>query len=87
MPDFFSTILGFVAQMRGGQAAHGGGGMPPGLLEQLQLMQPGVSGAQKQQLIDATTIVCAHSGADEAQCGICLQSLDQGAQLRMAQYV
>ena len=70
-------LMGFFA--RGGMAR--GGAMPPELLE---LMRPGITFADKQQLIDATTIVCAHSGADEAQCGICLQSLEQGAPLRMA---
>ncbi len=62
--------------------------LPPGMLDRMQLMRPEVvSGADKQHLIDATTIVCTHSGVDDVQCGICLQSLDQGEQLRMAQYV
>jgi hypothetical protein len=58
--------------------------MPPGLM---QLMRHEMSGVDKQKLIDSTTIVCMHNGVDEVQCGICLQSLEQGAQLRMAQYV
>ncbi len=63
------------------------GPLPPGLLERMQLVRHEISGAEKQKLIDSTTIVCMHNGVDEVQCGICLQSLEQGAQLRMAQYV
>jgi hypothetical protein len=61
--------------------------MAPAVLERLHFRTNDLSGLDKQQLIDATTIVCTHSGADDVQCGICLQSLDEGAQLRMAQYV
>ena len=81
--SIFPGLMGLVARI-GRPDVHGGGAMPPELME---LMRPGITFADKQQLIDATTIVCAHSGADEAQCGICLQSLEQGAPLRMAQYV
>ena len=85
-PDFFSGIAPLLAFL-GIPGASGGEHIPPGLLERMQLIRPDLSGADKQHLIDATTIVCTHSGAEEVQCGICLQSLEQGAQLRMAQYV
>lgn len=68
-----------------GISGAGGERLPPGLLDHMPLMRSEVSGVDKQHLIDATTIVCTHSGVDEVQCGICLQSLEQGVQLRMAQ--
>jgi hypothetical protein len=67
--------------------AVGGQQLPPGLAERMQFMRHESSTAEKQKLIDSTTIVCMHNGVDEVQCGICLQSLEQGAELRMAQYV
>jgi hypothetical protein len=70
-----------------GIGAPGNQRLTPGLLERMQLMRPDLSGPDKQRLIDATTIVCTYSGTDEVQCGICLQTLEQGVQLRMAQYV
>ena len=82
---FGAGIAPFLALL--GIPGHGpgaAGAMPPGLM---QLMRHEMSGVDKQKLIDSTTIVCMHSGVDEVQCGICLQSLEQGAQLRMAQYV
>ena len=85
LPDFFTGIGPFLAAFFPG--AHADSPLPRSLVERMQLMRPEVSSADKQHLIDATTIVCTHTSADELQCGICLQSLDQGAQLRMAQYV
>ena len=76
----FAPILAFFSGTDGGQ-------LPPGLVERMQFMRHELSSAEKQKLIDSTTIVCMHNGVDEVQCGICLQSLEQGAELRMAQYV
>jgi hypothetical protein len=84
-PDFLTGILGNLAALFPG--AHADGPLPRSLAEHMQLMRPEVSSADKRHLIDATTIVCTHNSADDLQCGICLQSFDQGAQLRMAQYV
>jgi hypothetical protein len=91
LPDFFSG-MGFLALL-GLPGSQGGGPQMLGFrerhfLEQIQHMRPDVTGGvDKQHLIDSTTIVCTHNSTDELQCGICLQSLDQGAQLRMAQCV
>lgn len=88
LPDFFSG-MGFLALL-GLPSSHGGGPQMLGFrerhfLDQMQRMRPDVPSVDKRHLIDATTIVCTHNSTDELQCGICLQSLDQGAQLRMAQ--
>jgi hypothetical protein len=84
---FGAGIAPFLALLGLPSGPGAAGPLPPGLLERMQLARHEMSGVEKQKLIDSTTIVCMHNGVDEVQCGICLQSLEQGAQLRMAQYV
>ena len=91
LPDFLTGLgLGPFFALLGIPGAHGDGPVQRMNLAEhthMQLFRPEMSSTDKRHLIDATTIVCTHNSADELQCGICLQTLDQGTQLRMAQYV
>ena len=84
LPDFLTGLGGLFAFL-GIPGAHGDGPLQRNLAERMQLFRPEMSSTDKRHLIDATTIVCTHNSTDELQCGICLQTLDQGTQLRMAQ--